>query len=96
MRLYNTAEAEEKNLATMLYTPEADDVSGQTQNTASAIVQEQAKAIGAAPVKQEADAPVEIVSGDDQEGEVGALQYDVSAKLALSRNTMPTTTYWDD
>lgn len=96
VRLYNTVEAEEKNLATMLYTPEADDVSGQTQSTASAIVQEQAKVIGATPVEQKADAPVDIVRGGDQQGEAGALQYDASANLALSRNAMPTTTYWDD
>lgn len=82
VKLFNTAVAEETNLATMLYTPEADDVSGNTETTQSAIAEATDEVVTATPVPQGEDTPVEAVFGSS--GDVSALTYDATALLKLS------------
>ena len=92
MKLYNSGESETPNLATMLYTPEADDVSGNTQPT-GAIAPSGSDTVIAQPVTQES-ADVGFSFGGS--GDVSALTYDLSATLNFNRTTMPTSTHWTD
>lgn len=92
VNLYNSGESETPNLATMLYTPEADDVSGNTHTT-GAIAPSGSDTVIAQPVTQES-ADVGFSFGGS--GDVSALTYDLSATLDFSRTTMPISTYWTD
>ena len=92
VKLYNSGESETPNLATMLYTPEADDVSGNTQTT-GAIAPSGSDTVIAQPVTQES-ADVGFSFGGD--GDISALTYDLSATLKFNRATMPTSTHWTD
>ena len=90
--LYNTAKAVDPNLATMLYTPEADDVTNSTETTQHAIAEPSDKTVSATPVDPGAAAKVDVSFGG---GDVGALTYDASGLLNLSRGNLPASNYWD-
>ena len=96
--LYNTGETIDPNLATMLYTPEADDVSGSVQTTAGAIAPGVNETVVAEPAQALEEAPVEVVFGtpEGEDDEVQLLQYDASAYLNLKRSNLPTSLYWDN
>ncbi|MBU5627404.1 S-layer homology domain-containing protein [Oscillibacter sp. MSJ-2] len=92
VKLYNSGESETPNLATMLYTPEADDVSGNTQTT-GAIAPSGSDTVIAQPVTQES---ADVGFSFGRSGDVSALTYDLSATLNFNRTTMPISTHWTD
>ena len=95
VRLYNSGTSQAPNLATMLYTPEADDVSGSTETTTASIVGRSSGSVSATPVEQGEAAPVAVTFGSG-DGDVSLLTYDLSAELKLNRSALPSSRYWVD
>ena len=94
LNLYNSGEAADPNLATMLYTPEADDVSGSTGTTAGAIAPGALETVEA-KAQPRTSAQAELSFGGGQGG-IAVQTVDLSAKLSFSRRSLPTSRYWDD
>ena len=92
---YNSGETDERNLATMLYTPEADDVSGSTAVSEDSIASGAAGTVQA-QAEERTYAPVDVVRSGVQ-GNIATQTVDFTdTKLVLNRSTLPTSRYWDD
>ena len=92
---YNSGETDERNLATMLYTPEADDVSGSTAVSEDSIAGGAAGTVQA-QAEERTYAPVDVVRSGVQ-GNIATQTVDFTdTKLVLNRSTLPTSRYWDD
>ena len=99
MNLYNSGESDERNLATMLYTPEADDVSGSTAISEDSIAGGTGETVQAR-AEERTYASVDVVQGSSRGGRRGGISlmsFDLTkTKLKLDRGTLPTSKYWDD
>lgn len=88
VRLYNSGEGGDKNLATLLYSAGADDVSGSTQITAGAIAPTQAETLYASPVIPAEPIEIEVdFSPVESEDGLGTLEYnatDLEGRLEFS------------
>ena len=99
VNLYNSGESDERNLATMLYTPEADDVSGSTAISEDSIAGGTGEMVQAR-AEERTYASVDVVQGSSRGGRRGGISlmsFDLTkTKLKLDRGTLPTSKYWDD
>ncbi len=94
--LYNTVESDEKNLATMLSTPDANDVSGQIAVASGAIAPTGGETVFARPVNPGEPGAAEVAFGLP-EGEIGALDYNATGgRIVFNRTQFPLAKYWGD
>ncbi len=90
VKLYHSGQSDGRNLASMLYTPEADDVSGDTDTTDSIVVSDDT-VVEADPVhKDSAEVGFTFGGGDD----ISALTYEIAADLVFDSSSMSSSSYW--